>query len=31
MEGACGTRGGEEKRMLSFGGENPSKEITLKT
>ena len=31
MKGACGTSGGEEKRMQSFGEEIPSNEITLKT
>ena len=31
MEGTCSTSGGEEKRIQSFGGENPSKEIALKT
>jgi len=31
MEGACATSVREEKRTQSFGGENPSKEIALKT
>ena len=31
MEGACSTSGGEDKRNVEFGGENPSKETALKT